>query len=175
VSSADPTLENLYQDVIMDHYRNPRSKGLRDPYDVEVHHVNPTCGDEVTLRVRIADGVVQDVSYDAQGCSISQASTSVLAEQVIGVDLATAMVAEAEFLRMMQGKGHADVDEDILGDGVALAGVARFPARIKCALLGWLAFKDAAVQATASQREPSQHKQPENQHDSRTDEQEDAR
>jgi nitrogen fixation NifU-like protein len=148
-------LESLYQDVIMDHYRNPRGSGLRDPYDIEVHHVNPTCGDEVTLRVKVADGIVQDVSYDAEGCSISQASTSVLAEQVTGRPLAEALAMEAEFLRLMQGKGQIVPDDDmeeLIGDGIALAGVARFPARIKCALLGWMAFKDSVVQAQGENR-----------------------
>jgi nitrogen fixation NifU-like protein len=143
-------LESLYQDVIMDHYRHPRGSGLRDPFDVEVHHVNPTCGDEVTLRLKIVDGIVEDVSYDAEGCSISQASTSVLAEQVVGQPVGEALAMEAEFLRLMQGKGQIvpdDAMEELIGDGIALAGVSKFPARIKCALLGWMAFKDSVVQA----------------------------
>ena len=142
-------LESMYQDVIMDHYRHPRGAGLREPYDVQVHHVNPTCGDEVTLRLSVSDGVVRDVSYSAEGCSISQASTSVLAEQVVGRTVDEALAMEAEFLRLMQGKGQVEIDEsveDLIGDGIALAGVAKFPARVKCALLGWMAFKDSVVQ-----------------------------
>ncbi len=153
MSVPNVQLESLYQDVIMDHYRNPRGRGLREPFDVEVHHVNPTCGDEVTLRVKVADGVVQDVSYDAEGCSISQASTSVLAEQVVGQPVGEALAMEAEFLRLMQGKGQIVPDDDmeeLIGDGIALAGVAKFPARIKCALLGWMAFKDSVAQAEGS-------------------------
>ena len=139
--------ESLYQEIILDHYRRPHHKGLRDPYDVEVHHVNPTCGDEVTLRVRLADGVVEDVSYDGQGCSISQASTSVMTDLVIGQPLAGALARHEAFLELMQSKGELEPDEDVLEDGIAFAGVSKYPARVKCALLGWMAFKDAAAQA----------------------------
>jgi nitrogen fixation NifU-like protein len=146
-------LESMYQDVIMDHYRHPRGSGLRDPFDVQVHHVNPTCGDEVTLRLKVVDGVVEDVSYTAEGCSISQASTSVLAEQVVGQKVDDALAMEAEFLRMMQGKGQVEGDEDLIGDGIALAGIAKFPARVKCALLGWMAFKDSVVQTQSQDKD----------------------
>ena len=139
--------DSMYQEIILDHYRNPHHKGLREPYDVEVHHVNPTCGDEVTLRVHVADGVVSDVSYDAVGCSISQASAAVRADLVIGKPVDEAMSIHEEFLTLMQGKGTVVPDEDVLEDGIAFAGVAKFPARIKCALLSWMAFKDAALQA----------------------------
>jgi nitrogen fixation NifU-like protein len=114
-----------------------------------VHHVNPTCGDEVTLRVHVSDGVVADVSYDAVGCSISQASASVLTDLVIGKPVDQAMSIHQEFLTLMQGKGAVEPDEDVLEDGIAFAGVSRFPARIKCALLGWMAWKDATALAMA--------------------------
>ena len=144
-------LESMYQDIILDHYRNPHHKGLRDPYDAEVHHVNPTCGDEVTLRVTLkdADGgpVVTDVSYDALGCSISQASASIMADLVIGKPVNEAMAISQEFLELMQSKGAAEPDEKVLEDAVAFAGVSKYPARIKCALLGWMAWKDATAQA----------------------------
>lgn len=140
-------VDSLYQEIILDHYRNPKHKGLRDPFDAEVHHVNPTCGDEVTLRVHLVDGAVQDVSYDSLGCSISQASTSVLTELLIGKSLEEAMAVHAEFLKLMQSKGQGEPDEDVLEDAVAFAGVSKYPARIKCALLGWMAFKDATAQA----------------------------
>ena len=121
-------LESMYQDIILDHYRNPHHKGLRDPFDAEVHHVNPVCGDEVTLRVSLKDvngePVVEDVSYDSLGCSISQA-----------------------FLELMQSKGEGQPDEGLLEDAVAFVGVSKYPARIKCALLGWMAWKDATAQA----------------------------
>jgi len=144
-------VDSLYQEIILDHYRNPHHKGLRDPFDVEVHHVNPTCGDEVTLRVRLVDGVVEDVSYDSLGCSISQASTSVLADLLIGKKLEDALAVHAEFLALMQSKGQAKPAEDILEDAVAFAGVSKYPSRIKCALLGWMAWKDATAQALAAE------------------------
>ena len=144
-------LDALYQEIILDLYKNPHHKGLREPYEAEVHHVNPTCGDEVTLRVHLADGpdgqTVEDVSYDALGCSISQAAASVLTDLVIGKPVDDAMRIHDEFLTLMQGKGQVEPDEEVLEDGIAFAGVARFPARVKCALLSWMAFKDAALQA----------------------------
>jgi nitrogen fixation NifU-like protein len=144
-------LDALYQEIILDHYKNPHHKGLRDPYEAEVHHVNPTCGDEVTLRVHLADGeqgpVVEDVSYDSVGCSISQASASVLTDLVIGKRVDEAMAIHEEFLTLMQGKGTVTPDEDVLEDGIAFAGVAKFPARVKCALLSWMAWKDATARS----------------------------
>ncbi len=146
-------LESMYQEIILDHYRRPHHKGLRDPYDAEVHHVNPTCGDEITLRVHVGGGaaepVVEDVSYDSLGCSISQASTSVMTDLVVGRTLPDAMRAHDEFLALMQSKGEGEPDEDVLEDAVAFSGVSRYPARIKCALLGWMAWKDATAQALA--------------------------
>ena len=144
-------LDNLYQEIILDHYKNPHHKGLRDPFESEVHHVNPTCGDEVTLRVHLSDGVVEDVSYDSVGCSISQASASVMTDLVIGKSVEEAMSIHQTFLELMQGKGTVEPDEDVLEDGIAFAGVSKFPARVKCALLGWSAFKDAVLRAQADQ------------------------
>jgi nitrogen fixation NifU-like protein len=140
-------LDTLYQEIILDHYKNPHHKGLREPFEAEVHHVNPTCGDEVTLRVHVTDGVVADVSYDAVGCSISQASASVLSDLVIGKSVDEAMDIHGEFLALMQGKGSVTPDEEILEDGIAFAGVAKFPSRVKCALLSWMAWKDATAQS----------------------------
>jgi nitrogen fixation NifU-like protein len=144
-------LESLYQDIILDHYRNPHHKGLRDPFDAEVHHVNPVCGDEVTLRVTLKDVngelVVEDVSYDSLGCSISQASASVMSDLVIGKPVDDAMTIGQVFLELMQSKGQGEPDEDVLEDAVAFAGVSKYPARIKCALLGWMAWKDATARA----------------------------
>ncbi len=141
-------LDSLYQEIILDHYKNPHHKGLREPFEAEVHHVNPTCGDEVTLRVHVVDGVIGDVSYDALGCSISQAATSVMTDLVIGKSVDEAMAIHGEFLALMQGKGTVEPDEDVLEDGIAFAGVAKFPARVKCALLSWMAWKDATAQAS---------------------------
>ena len=145
-------LDQMYQDVILDHYKHPHHRGLREPFGAEVHHVNPTCGDEVTLRVALSeDGrQVADISYDGQGCSISQAATSVLADQVIGHSVSDALATVAAFTEMVSSRGTVEGDEDVLGDGVAFAGVSKYPARVKCALLGWLAFKAAAAEAMES-------------------------
>ncbi len=137
----------MYQEIILDHYRNPHHRGLREPYDTEVHHVNPTCGDEVTLRVKVADGKVADVSYESEGCSISQASASVMTDLVIGRSVTDALELGQEFLALMQSRGTVEPDEDVLEDAVAFAGVSKYPARVKCALLSWMAWKDATAQA----------------------------
>lgn len=140
------SLESMYQEIILEHYKSPQGKGLRDDYVAEVHHVNPTCGDEITLRAhRRADGLV-DISYDNQGCSISQASASVMYELVQGKSVNDAFALEAEFLELMQSKGQGVGNEETLGDAVAFGGVSQFPARVKCALLGWMAMKDAVTQ-----------------------------
>lgn len=140
-------MEQLYQEIILDHYKNPHRRGLRDPFDAESFQVNPTCGDEVTLRVKLDGETVTDVSYEGQGCSISQASTSVLTDLVVGRSVGEAFKTLDAFTELMQGKGQVEPDEDVLEDGVAFAGVAKYPARVKCALLGWMAFKDAVVRA----------------------------
>ena len=140
-------MEELYQEIILDHYKHPHGRGLREPFDAEAHHVNPTCGDEVTLRVAVADDKVTDVSYEGQGCSISQASTSVLTDLVTGRSVGDALTTLDAFVEMVQSRGKVEPDEDVLEDGVAFAGVAKYPARVKCALLGWMAFKDAVVRS----------------------------
>jgi nitrogen fixation protein NifU and related proteins len=145
-------LESMYQEIILDHYRHPHHSGLREPFDAEVHHVNPVCGDEVTLRVVLKDDVVADVSYEALGCSISQASVSVLADLVIGKPAQDALKVQAAFLELMQSQGNGEPDEDLLEDAVAFAGVSKYPARIKCALLGWMAWKDATARALEEAR-----------------------
>ncbi|WP_150254654.1 Fe-S cluster assembly sulfur transfer protein SufU [Nocardiopsis deserti] len=150
-------LDAMYQEIILDHYRNPHHKGLRDPHNAEAHHINPTCGDEVTLRVALTpaegsdaldgEAVVSDVSYDGMGCSISQASTSVLTDLLIGRTVAEGMTTLDAFTELMQSKGKGEPDEDVLEDAVAFVGVSKYPARIKCALLGWMAWKDAVSQS----------------------------
>ena len=143
--------ESMYQELILEHYKHPQGRGLRDPYDAEVHHVNPTCGDEVTLRVHLdgsgRDAKVVDVSYDSLGCSISQAAASVLHELATGAAVAETMTVVDEFTRLLQGRGKVEPDEELLGDAVAFAGVAKFPARVKCALLAWMAYKDAVARS----------------------------
>lgn len=145
-------LESMYQEIILDHYRNPQGRGLREPFDAEVHHVNPTCGDEVTLRVHLAGETIEDVSYEGMGCSISQASVSVLHDLVVGTSIHDALATGEDFKTLMQSKGDAEVAtklEDSLEDAVAFAGVSKYPARIKCALMSWMALKDATARAVA--------------------------
>lgn len=146
-------IEQMYQEVILDHYRHPQHAGLRDNFNAEVHHVNTSCGDELTLRVHLSeDGTtVEDISYDAEGCSISQASTSVMAEEIIGRPVEEAMAKLAEFEKMITSRGKEQGDEDLIGDGVAFSGVAQYPARVKCALLGWKAFQAATAEALDEQ------------------------
>jgi len=149
-------LESMYQEVILDHYKNPQHAGLREPYGAEVHHVNPSCGDELTLRVHLSEdgSTVEDVSYDAEGCSISQASTSVMAEEVIGLPVDEAMSKLAAFDEMITSRGTVEGDAEKIGDGVAFAGVAKFPARVKCALMGWKAFQAATSDALGESDAP---------------------
>jgi nitrogen fixation NifU-like protein len=148
-------LDQMYQEIILDHYKHPHGRGLRDPYEAQVHHINPTCGDELTLRVHLKgtgmDAEVLDVSYDGQGCSISQASTSVLTDLVVGRTVGSAFKTLDAFVELMQGRGNVEPDEDVLEDGIAFAGVAKYPARVKCALLGWMAFKDAVARSGPAQ------------------------
>ncbi len=140
-------LESLYQDIILDHYKHPHGRGLREPYAGEAHHVNPTCGDELTIRVAVDGDTLTDISYDGMGCSISQASASVLHELLSGRNAAEASAVHAAFVELMGGRGQVEPDEEVLGDAVAFAGVARYPARVKCAQLSWMAFQDAAARA----------------------------
>jgi nitrogen fixation NifU-like protein len=139
-------LDSLYQEVILDHYKSPHHKGLSDQKDVQVHHKNPSCGDEVTLNLVMDGQLVKDVSWDGVGCSISMASVSVMSELIIGKSYEQALAIFDAFFELMQSKGQSSGDENLLEDGVAFAGVSKFPARIKCALLGWMAFKDASTQ-----------------------------
>src|SRR3712207_4179646 len=153
-------LQSMYQEIILDHYRNPHGRGLREPYEAEVHHVNPTCGDEVTLRVHLEGDTIADVSYEGMGCSISQASVSVLHELVVGRTVTEALETGEHFRTLMQSKGDASVAEklqDELEDAVAFAGVSTYPARIKCALMSWMALKDASARALAATPVPGPH------------------
>ncbi|MCL1872297.1 MAG: SUF system NifU family Fe-S cluster assembly protein [Promicromonosporaceae bacterium] len=149
-------LDQMYQQVILDHAKNPHGRGLVDAPagDAvgESHQVNPTCGDEVTLRVAVADGTIDGVSWEGQGCSISQASTSVMTELVTGRTLAEVAELDGVFHRLMESRGKGldnEEDEDLLGDATAFTGTSQFPARIKCALLGWAALKDSLARSGA--------------------------
>ena len=140
----------MYQDIILDHYKNPHGRGLRAPFDAESFQVNPTCGDEVTLRLKLDGEQVADVSYEGQGCSISQASVSVLTDLVVGRPVGEALKTMDKFVELMQGRGQVEPDEDVLEDAVAFAGVAKYPARVKCALMSWMALKDASARALST-------------------------
>jgi nitrogen fixation protein NifU and related proteins len=148
-------LDSMYQQIIIDHYKRPQHRGLPADFDAEVHHVNPTCGDEVTLRVRLADGTLADLGWEGEGCSISQASTSVMSELVVGKPVADALDLQERFLELMQSQGHAELSEadaEALEDAVAFAGVSKYPARVKCALLGWMAMKSAIAGVTTEEQ-----------------------
>jgi nitrogen fixation protein NifU and related proteins len=144
-------MDSMYREIIVDHYKHPEHRGLLDDFDAEIHHVNPTCGDEVTLRIRVADGTVKDVGWVGEGCSISQASTSVMSDLVVGRPVEQALAMQEKFLRLMQSQGKGELAElsdkeaDELGDAVAFEGVSKYPARVKCALLGWMAMKGAVA------------------------------
>ena len=140
-------LDDLYQEIILDQYKKPRHPGRLGDAQVQVHHYNPVCGDELTVGLRLDGDRVAGVAVRGAGCSISQASASVMSEQVIGRSVPEALEVAEGFRRLMHGEGEAE--EELLGDGIAFKGVARYPVRVKCALLGWMAFKDAATRAGA--------------------------
>ena len=152
-------LESMYREIILDHYKHPQHRGLPEDFDAEVHHVNPTCGDEVTLRVRVSEGEIADIGWEGEGCSISQASTSVMTGLVTGKPVGEALALQQKFLELMQSRGEAeltDQDEDELEDAVAFEGVSKYPARVKCALLGWMAMKSAVAEAGHGEEEPEE-------------------
>jgi nitrogen fixation NifU-like protein len=158
-------LDQLYQQVILDHYREKHGGGLRGPAGTpdrpavadadlvwaQSRQVNPLCGDEVTLRVAVeqGSGLVRDVAWEGEGCSISQASTSVLHDLAVGQQPDAARKIVEEFRGMVRSRGAVEPDEAVLGDGVAFAGVGRHANRVKCAMLGWTAFEDALTRAEA--------------------------
>jgi nitrogen fixation NifU-like protein len=145
------SMDSMYQQIILDHYKHPQHRGEIEPFDAEVHHVNPTCGDEVTLRVRVADGAIAELGWIGEGCSISQASTSVMSDLVVGESVSDALALQEKFLELMQSQGQHSLTEDeaeALDDAIAFEGVSKYPARVKCALLGWMAMKSAVASAT---------------------------
>lgn len=144
-------LESMYQQIILDHYKHPQHRHLLDDFDAEVHHVNPTCGDEVTLRVKVAGGRIVDLGWVGEGCSISQASTSVMSDLVVGESISDALALSETFLELMQARGASRLSveqSEALDDAIVFEGVSKYPARVKCALLGWMAMKGAVAQAT---------------------------
>ena len=140
--SADIPLKSLYQELILKHYRDPRNRGELESPDVEISMNNPVCGDEITLQMRVRNGAIEAIRFRGQGCSISQASASMMAQQLEGKALDDAHRIGARFLEMLHGDEEAARDR-ALGDLRALAGVAKFPVRVKCALLAWNALQEA--------------------------------
>ncbi|OJX65531.1 MAG: SUF system NifU family Fe-S cluster assembly protein [Micrococcales bacterium 73-13] len=136
-------VESLYQDIIVDHVKHPRRQGLRDGATVESHQLNPTCGDEITLQLVLDGDRIVDAAWTGRGCMVSQSSASILAEQLPGLTAAEAGERIESFRASMRSRGEIPVDEDLLGDAVALEGAAKFVARVKCAMLAWVAAEDA--------------------------------
>ena len=139
---STPPLDSLFQELILDHYKNPRNKGELVDADVTVHMRNPTCGDEVRLQLRLNDGVIQEARFIGEGCSISQASISMMTQLVKGKSVHDALDIAHRFTRMMHGDAEAARDRQ-LGDLRSLKGVSKFPVRVKCALLGFDALEEA--------------------------------
>ena len=133
-------LEELYKELILDHYRAPRNKGRLDPADFDLHRDNPLCGDEIHVFAQVEDGKVTAVSFEGKGCSISQASVSMMTEKLKGSSIEDAEAVAHSFKQLMQGEKPEEPER--LGDLVALEGVQKYPVRIKCALLGWNTFLD---------------------------------
>jgi nitrogen fixation NifU-like protein len=132
----------MYQDIILDHYRKPHNHaGQLDEEDVHVHHSNPLCGDEMDLRIRVVDDHLDGVVFSGEGCSISQASASAMTQAVTGRELDDVLELSEAVRQMMHGEDPERLDD--LGDGIAFQGVAKFPVRVKCALLSWMAVRDA--------------------------------
>jgi nitrogen fixation NifU-like protein len=154
------SLESLYQQVILDHAREKHGHGLRSPAGAdaataESRQYNPLCGDEVTLRVAVSGATIADVSWAGEGCSISQAATSVLHDLVVGQPVEQARTIVADYRQMLRSRGETEPDEDVLGDAVAFAGVGRHANRVKCAMLGWTAFEDALIRTGNSENQDS--------------------
>ena len=147
-------LTAMYSELIFEHDKRPQNAGLREPFDSEVHHVNPTCGDEITLRLKLDgegdDATVADVSYDATGCSMSRASVSIMSDLFIGEKLSEVQEIWDHFDHVMHQRGKEEGDEEVIGDGVALVGAAKFPGRVKCVLMPWKAYQAAFAEAQSS-------------------------
>jgi nitrogen fixation NifU-like protein len=144
-------LQELYQEIILDHYAHPRNRGRLEGADVVVEGVNPSCGDEISLFARVRGGVVEEVRFEGKGCSISQASASMMTEVVRGKSLAAVRALFERFRRMMHGE---PPDEEALGELVALQGVRRFPVRVKCATLAWVALERGLSEYESGRKAP---------------------
>jgi nitrogen fixation protein NifU and related proteins len=135
------SLDELYKEVILDHYRDPRNKGRLDPHDVALERNNPLCGDEIELFVKFDGDKVEGIAFEGKGCSISQASASMMTEKIKGIGTKEAIELTESIKRMMGGEEEGD--PKALGDLVSLKGVVKYPVRIKCALLGWNTLQEA--------------------------------
>jgi nitrogen fixation NifU-like protein len=144
-TAGSSALSDLYQEVIMDHARRPHGYGLKSPSAAESHQVNPTCGDEVTVRLHVTDAGdrIESISWEGHGCAISQASASLLSDLAHDLDPAALTERIGAFRELMRSKGTIEGDEDLLGDAVVFSGASRYVARIKCAMLSWVAVEDA--------------------------------
>jgi len=142
-------LDSLYQEVILDHYKHPQHKGLSPTFSAQVSHINTSCGDEIILNIILEDDVITSLTWEGQGCSISQASVSMMTDLLTGKSLEESETIVKSFSELMASKGTSAGDPEILEDAVVFAGVSKFPGRVKCSLLGWMAFKDASIQAQA--------------------------
>ncbi|MFE6734083.1 Fe-S cluster assembly sulfur transfer protein SufU [Microbacterium sp. NPDC057650] len=141
---ASSDLQGLYQELIMDHSRAPYGFGLRPAVAAQSHQLNPTCGDEITLQVHAApDGTIEAIAWEGHGCAISQASASLFAELVEGMPVAEAERRIEVFREAMRSRGKIEPDPELLGDAAALGGVSKYVARVKCAMLAWVAAEDA--------------------------------
>lgn len=142
-------LQNLYQELVLDHSRTPHGYGLRDEIKAQSHQLNPTCGDEVTVQVhRAADGTVEAIAWEGHGCAISQASASMLSELAEGLTVDDLETRISSFREAMRSRGKILPDEELLGDAAALGGVSKYVARVKCAMLAWVAAEDALAKST---------------------------
>lgn len=142
-------MESLYQQVILDHAKTPHGFGLQGDAAAQSHQLNPTCGDEVTLELHLRDGTVSAVRWEGHGCSISQASASLLSELAAGLTVPELTARIAAFREMLRSRGEGEPDEELLGDAIVLSGVSRYVARVKCAMLAWVAAEHAIAQLPA--------------------------
>jgi nitrogen fixation protein NifU and related proteins len=139
-------LDNLYQEIILEHYKHPRNHGVIANADVKINGKNPFCGDEIALSLKLKDNLVEEVAFEGHGCAISQASASVMTEQIKGKTLEEAQRLFEQFTKMV--KGETDYNAENMDDLAAFQGVCEFPTRVKCALLSWNALKKALEQNT---------------------------
>lgn len=150
IDRSTPDLGSLYQEVILDHYKRPRNRGAVDPHDADIHMRNPSCGDEIRLQFRLSEGRIAEIGFTGEGCSISQASSSMMTDLLKGKTPEEGLAIARRFTEMMHGEEEAARDK-ALGQARVLQGVGKFPARVKCALLAWDAFQEGLKQAASTE------------------------